>query len=102
MSRPRGHDSRGHVAPEGRVIYYGNVPNTGRDISNLCRHNCGFYGNRRKNSSFPGSNRFSVYVSRGLTPPRVVPTPFLLHYITLAFTDDVIHQHCPRKASENG
>ena len=26
-------------APEGRVIYSGNVPNHGRDISNLCRMN---------------------------------------------------------------
>ena len=25
-------------APEGRVIYSGNVPNRGRDISNLCCH----------------------------------------------------------------
>ena len=24
-------------APSGRVIYYGNIPNTGRDISSLCR-----------------------------------------------------------------
>ena len=32
------HDARGHAAPEGRVIYSGNVPNRGRDISNLCRH----------------------------------------------------------------
>ena len=54
-------------APSGLVIYYGNVPH-GRDISNLCRHNRGFYGNRRKNPSFPGSNRFSVYVARGLIP----------------------------------
>ena len=68
------HESRGRVAPEGRVIYYGNAPN-GRDISNLCRHNCGFYGNR---PSFPGSNRFfCLCFSRALTP-RVVPTPFLL------------------------
>ena len=26
------------INPEGRVIYSGNVPNRGRDISNLCRH----------------------------------------------------------------
>ena len=32
------HESRGRVAPEGRVIYCGNVPNYGHDISNLCRH----------------------------------------------------------------
>ena len=32
------HEARGHAAPEGRVIYSGNVPNCGRDISNLCRH----------------------------------------------------------------
>ena len=32
------HEARGHAAPEGRVIYSGNVPNRGRDISNLCRH----------------------------------------------------------------
>ena len=24
--------------PEGRVIYSGNVPNFGRDVSNFCRH----------------------------------------------------------------
>ena len=33
------HEARGHAAPEGRVIYSGNVPNRGRDISNLC-HLC--------------------------------------------------------------
>ena len=32
------HEARGCVAPEGRVIYSGNVPNCGRDINNLCRH----------------------------------------------------------------
>ena len=32
------HEARVRAAPEGRVIYYGNVPNRGRDISNLCRH----------------------------------------------------------------
>ena len=32
------HEARGHIVPEGRVIYSGNVPNRGRDISNLCRH----------------------------------------------------------------
>ena len=32
------HESRGRVAPEGQVIYYGNVLNTGRDITSLCRH----------------------------------------------------------------
>ena len=32
------HEALGHAAPEGRVIYSGNVPNRGRDISNLCRH----------------------------------------------------------------
>ena len=26
------------MRPEGRVIYSGNVPNRGRDINNLCRH----------------------------------------------------------------
>ena len=26
------------MRPEGRVIYSGNVPNRGRDISNLCCH----------------------------------------------------------------
>ena len=26
------------MRPEGRVIYSGNLPNRGRDISNLCRH----------------------------------------------------------------
>ena len=31
------HEARGRAAPEGRVIYSGNVPN-GRDITNLCRH----------------------------------------------------------------
>ena len=60
------HESRGRG-----VVYYGNVPN-GRDISNFCRHNCGFYGNRRKNPSFPGSNRFSFCVSRGLSPLRAL------------------------------
>ena len=30
------HEARGRAAPEGRVIYSGNVPNCGRDISNLC------------------------------------------------------------------
>ena len=32
------HEARGRCAPEGRVIYSRNVPNRGRDISNLCRH----------------------------------------------------------------
>ena len=32
------HEARGHAAPEGRVVYSGNVPNRGRDISNLCHH----------------------------------------------------------------
>ena len=32
------HKAQGRAAPEGRVIYSGNVPNRGRDISNLCRH----------------------------------------------------------------
>ena len=32
------HEARGRAAPEGRVIYSGNVPNRGRDISNLCHH----------------------------------------------------------------
>ena len=32
------HEARGRAAPEGRVIYSGNVPNHGHDISNLCRH----------------------------------------------------------------
>ena len=32
------HEAQGCTAPEGRVIYSGNVPNRGRDISNLCRH----------------------------------------------------------------
>ena len=54
------HDSRGRVAPEGRVIYYGNVPN-GRDISHLCRHNWFLW-------YFPVQTDFSVYVSRGLLP----------------------------------
>ena len=31
-------EARGCAAPEGRVIYSGNVPNRGRDISNLCLH----------------------------------------------------------------
>ena len=32
------HEVRGDAAPEVRVIYSGNVPNRGRDISNLCCH----------------------------------------------------------------
>ena len=32
------HEARGRAAPEGRVIYSGDVPNRGRDISNLCHH----------------------------------------------------------------
>ena len=30
-------EARGSAALEGRVIYSGNVPNHGHDISNLCR-----------------------------------------------------------------
>ena len=32
------HEARGCAAPEGRVIYSGNVLNRGRDIGNLCHH----------------------------------------------------------------
>ena len=32
------HEARRRAAPEGRVIYSGNVPNCGRDLNNLCRH----------------------------------------------------------------
>ena len=32
------HEARGRAAPEGQVIYYGNVLNRRRDISNLCLH----------------------------------------------------------------
>ena len=28
------HEARGRAAPKGRVIYSGNIPNRGRDISN--------------------------------------------------------------------
>ena len=38
MSHPRGTLPEYIMRPEGRVIYSGNVPNRGRDISNLCRH----------------------------------------------------------------
>ena len=31
-------EARGYAVPEGRVIYSGNVPNCGYDISNLCHH----------------------------------------------------------------
>ena len=31
-------EAQGRAAPEGLMIYSGNVPNHGRDISNLCRH----------------------------------------------------------------
>ena len=32
------HEARWHAAPKGRVVYSGNVPNRGRNINNLCRH----------------------------------------------------------------
>ena len=32
------HEARGRAAPEGQVIYSGNVRNLRCDISNLCRH----------------------------------------------------------------
>ena len=32
------HEARGRAAPEGRLIYSGNVPNRRRDIINLCCH----------------------------------------------------------------
>ena len=32
------HEARGRAAPEGRVIYSGNIPNRGHGISNLCLH----------------------------------------------------------------
>ena len=32
------HSTLGCCTPSGLIIYSGNVPNRGRDISNLCRH----------------------------------------------------------------
>ena len=56
------HEARGRAVPKGRVIYSGNVPNRGRDISNLCRNRC--YGEWRKMSGFialkTGLNQFLI------------------------------------------
>ena len=43
--------------PGTRLIYCRNIPN-GRDISNLCCHNCSFYGNQCKILVFSSKNWF--------------------------------------------
>ena len=46
------------MRPEGRVIYSGNVPNCGRDISNLCRHEPVAMVNGKKIWFYHPKNRF--------------------------------------------
>ena len=46
------------MRPEGRVIYSGNVPNRGRDISNLCRHEPIAMVNGAKFPVYRPENRF--------------------------------------------
>ena len=46
------------MRPEGRVIYSGNVPNCGRDISNLCRHEPVAMVNGKKIWFYRPKNRF--------------------------------------------
>ena len=41
------HEARGRAAPEGRLIYSGNVPN-GRDMTFMCRHESAVMAKGRK------------------------------------------------------
>ena len=52
------HEVLGHAAPEGRVIYSGNIPNRGRDISSLCRHEPVAVVNGSKFLVYRPKNRF--------------------------------------------
>ena len=54
------HEARGHTAPEGRVIYSGNVLNHGRDISNLFRREPAAMVNGTKFLVLSPKNRFKL------------------------------------------
>ena len=61
------------------MIYYRNIPNTRHDQTNLCRHNCGFYGKFAQNPSFSGSNRCMIHFFQALPLVRRADASLVAH-----------------------